>query len=71
MSLDAPTALWARGGEGWREARQVPAAPWETPHPQEERQCQVGGLGSQMVGLEEELCVWVLIFKTYYCNSSQ
>lgn len=57
MSLDAPTALWARGGEGWREARQVPAAPWETPHPQEERQCQVGGLGSQMVGLEVELCV--------------
>lgn len=55
MSPDAPTARWARGVEGWREARQVLASPWGTLHPQEERRCQVGGTGSQMVGLEEEV----------------
>lgn len=69
MSLDAPAARWAHGGEEWREARPALAAPWGTPHPRVGRQCQVGGLGLQKVGLEEEVGTWSFLFKTHYCHT--
>ncbi len=69
MSLDAPAARWAHGGEEWREARQALDAPWGMPHPRVGRQCQVGGLGLQKVGLEEEVGAWSFLFMTYYCRT--
>lgn len=54
MSPAAPAARWARGGEGWHEARPVLGGPWGTPHPRVGRQCQVGELEWQRAGLEEE-----------------
>ena len=50
-SPDAPAARWARGGEGWREARLVLGGPWGTLHPRAERRSQVGELGCQRAGL--------------------